>query len=526
MVERKRAEKKPLTKNRKESNRYRGTFKHFEDDWAVDPRCREFVPPRGNVGARNPYVLAMRKLQIDKMKKNLKSEFKVRAYEKTDEPSLSPEEMKKISMQGYGITCDELRSLMEEAFREKLSFEEFFDPLFGSPLYYGIYHATLRLAKICPKQYRQSLEYLQNDPARKTGTAPLYCGSLPWNEKLGQQQQIPVGRDLQYKNNPASSKQNHGIEFNDPVQGCIADCWFISALSSVAFVETTILANNNKYTAITPPIKVFPPGYSKKSIDIPPTSESFYTDANVTTPYYAHINPTMAQQIPDKTEIWPCYYEKCFANYYQQQRTPITDPAPTHFANYDPPLYSPLNYGLTYDALEDLTGEDVTDPLKKLTRTFITNPPDLKKNPAAVIANISRILLRKLATGTFVPLRMPAIAYTYLSSVAVDAKANHAAFGEAVIYNMPGIPANHSFSLLGLYRDPNSIDYVVLRNPWGLAGDKASFNAYSQGFWTKITSNLLSAYVDVTDPKSEGIFGLHALCFMRYFESYGWTSGF
>ena len=157
---------------------------------------------RANIGARNPLTVAMHKL----------------------------EKMHQVVM----FSGTNLKTMLETAFSE-LPYEKMFDPKYASPLYFGLYRATRRLAERSPDtgRYAEALQKIKAEPQ-------------PGEEVAGQCQNLiksanPAttlgGKPLQYRDT-AAGLTNNGLEFNDPMQGCVADCWFIAAITAVALAET------------------------------------------------------------------------------------------------------------------------------------------------------------------------------------------------------------------------------------------------------------------------------------------------
>jgi hypothetical protein len=357
---------------------------------------------------------------------------------------------------------------------------------------------------------------LGEDPARKKGPGVVHK-DCPYRVKSKFPSGTINGVPVKYRDETLG-QTNEGMEFNDPVQGCVADCWLISVLSSVALVETVVNPAQKKIIR-APPINVYPPyPYWGKIYNITTTDE-YYTTNGQTLPYFGGLNP--AKPIPPAKiyESWASYYEKCFAGYYQVSRVPP-------FNQNNNPEYDDLNFRGTFGALADITGRIVSTATQGRTRDYLggTAGPD---KDVALIEKIRTSACNSgaLNDGVVLYTKKPAITYTYTSASYVPGDANLPVkkyLPAVVAYDCLGIPANHAFSLLGLYQK-NDIKYVVLRNPWGIAGDKASFSA---GLQSSLADTLsLPAPYDTLDLGAEGIFGLSSVNFMRYFEAFGWTIG-
>jgi hypothetical protein len=445
---------------------------------------------RVNIGARNPFVIAQRQLALLYKKAKKKDR------------NLDPSRYKP----------KDLRKMMKLAFKD-FPYENMFDPKSGSPVYHGIYNATARLAESCPQRYASMLEHLQQDPARKTGVLPPHCKNIQKSTKTSS---VIGNRNTQYIDTPI---KNNGIEFDDPMQGCIADCFLISALVSVAWAETNGFLPTK--LSRTTSINLYPPSIFPKPAKIT-TSLDFWTDTNVTMAYYAYTNPLMLPYYPNFYECWPSYYEKCFASYLQQNKTPP-------FSIIVSPSYDLLNYGSSFGATMDLTGKTMNINTEKYTKNYIVNGngadndsqiiEDIRINACGNIA---------LADDTFIPTKKPSTAYTYITADLVDPLANQAKYKDKsgnispVAYDDScALPANHAYSILGLYQTAGK-KYVVLRNPWGYWGEPAHFFPYVQEYLAAKLPALPNATY-INNLAAEGIFGLQSPCFMRYFEAFGWT---
>ncbi|GEM_PF-3743440 len=466
------------------------------DEPEEDNRYENMVYGRLNIGARNPVVLAINKLE---------------SMDYTVPPG--------------PYSGEDIRKLLEKAFgtSDKTPvYETLFDPANGSPVYYGIYDATARLVE-CPygaQLYGEALGVLSEDPARRTGAGgpPPEC---PYRTKSQNQSGTINGLPVKYRDETAGLT-NKGIEFNDPVQGCVADCWLIAALSSVALIELIGGWGVKKIVVdppVTPPIKVFPPSKWPNPYYITTTDE-YYTTANQTKPYFGGLNPIKPPSPAHIYESWAAFYEKCFAGYYQLLRIPP-------FVQNNNPDYSKLNFKGTFGALSDITGKIVSTTTQAETKTYLGGAGAADRD-GEMIERIRTGACKSgaLNEGFVTYTKYPAVAYTYVSQSYVPADANLPGKGynpNPVAYNCTGMPANHAFSLIGLFLK-NDNKYVVLRNPWGIAGDNASFNA---GLQASLAPGLVFPEPYHTlNLGAEGIFGLSSVNFMRYFEAFGWTFGF
>jgi hypothetical protein len=447
-----------------------------------------------NIGARNPYVLARRRLEL----KN--PEWKLSDH--------SPSGLKKM--------------VVEALTESGLTYEQLFDPQFGSPLYQGLYEKTRNLVEFNPRLYGRLAEIL-NNKIKLPGDMPPDCKNL---QKSTTQSSTIHGLNTQFNNTGANLK-NAGLEFTDPVQGCVANCWLIAAFSSVAWAESYgSYSSSTRLARTTSMLGFYPPVYStntagatvvsrptKKPIT---TSPDFYLDQNGY-PYYAHLNMhNLSQQY---YEMWPSYYEKCYAGFMPQKTN-------SSFVAINDPNYAILNYGDPFEALSDITGRLYSADTTAYTRDYFGTNGALD-NPDGIVERIRA----KACGGTafspvanavqFIKARSPAVAYTYFSESDVYSSANLSPYTSKVLYNCPGLPANHAFSILGVHQE-SCRKFVVLRNPWGTAGDTSSFNSTLQkSLATQLRTQV--PFNSMTYVEQDGIFGLDSTTFMRYFKVFGWV---
>ena len=490
---------------------------------------REAPDFRANVGVRNPFIIARRLAK-----------------------------RKELDQLNVAETPEAIREIVGSILKNSsgLEYSELFDPKSGSPLYYGMYtktknlcnnyrlsvadrsilHETKELEKnvdFSTGFYEHCLQFLKKDP-RRVGAEPSFCSSA---QKSTVQFTQAKGLSLQYRYvsppPPPVATFNDGLEFNDPVQGCLADCWLISALSSIAWAEQT--ANFSKKLSRVldqPSFWAFNAAGQWKKYFIP-VSPKYYHDEqdpaqNNREPYYARTNQYMQKY--SFYESWGSCYEKSCAGFWQQQKTPP-------FATVDDPDYGLMNYNSPFQALMDITG------LSYINSTFYTdtwlpvvpNPPHdgegiVDTLRSGICANTQFNLTK---TEEFLWARRPAVAYTYYSDTYVPALANPPNFTDTVTYDCAGMPANHAFSILGVYQEKNdgvTTQFVVLRNPWGDAGEQGDFNASLQNaLATRLQQAINASGIApkisyyTTDLGIEGIFALRCDYFMRYFEAFGWV---
>ncbi len=340
------------------------------------------VEGRGNIGARNPLVLANQKLGL----------------------------LDLDSLHGR----DSLERLLKDAFGDILKYEELFDPLLSdtqlsdSPVYTGSVHATAPSANLRTARERL-FGFLKRTPHRKfrsstgPGALPAECQNLV---KSACQSSVIGGNQTQYRD--TDGRANDGLEFDDPSQGCVADCWLLSALSSVALVETVVNPATKKLARDVSSVAVFPPSTWATPSTIT-TSNEYYTTQNGARPYFGHMNPNRVKT--GFYESWVAYYEKCFAGYYQNNRIPP-------FPQRNNPTYGSLNYKSAFGALADITGRVVSTATSGYTKDYFGTNVDTD-NPAGIITKIRSTACNNQAldpNGVILFTKKPAVAYTYMSA--------------------------------------------------------------------------------------------------------------
>jgi hypothetical protein len=487
---------------------------------------REEPDFRANIGVRNPFIIARRLAK--------------------------PAERNELNA---AKTPEDLKTVISEIFERSkdLTYQELFDPKSGSPLYYGMYTKTknlsnnyrlswadrsiLRNEKELAKNvdfytgfYEHCLQFLKKDPG-KVGAEPSFCAAA---QKSSAQYSKIKTRNSQYRNTTLPNV-NDGLEFNDPAQGCIADCWLISALSSIAWAEQVAgFPKKLSRTANQPSFWAFDPQGQWKRYLIP-VNPAYYLDGpdpqppfpDNREPYYARTNPYMDRYI--FYESWgPCYEKACAAFWERNKQPPFPNPV-------DNPDYGRMNYNSPLQALMDITGLSYTNS------TFYTsNWLPVPQPPPYDVSIVDKLLNDICGSTGFDPFkseeffwaRRPAVAYTYYSDTYVPPSANYPNFPDTVTYDCAGMAANHAFSILGVYQERNDgiiSQFVVLRNPWGDAGEQGDFDANLQNaLATRLqqainASGIASKIIYYTNLGEEGIFAFRSDYFMRYFEAFGWV---
>lgn len=394
----------------------------------------EAVPE--NVGVINPYALteAIRGERLD--------------WDKVDARQVLPETLEK-------------------------PYEQLFDPKYDSPLYTGLAfnRETLKMESR-PVRLAIGRAGIVEVAARRTDAE---AGGQPSDAdrptEARQPAEILAGVAASAAWQDVGTFFNETAEFFDPVQGAVGDCYFIAALSSVAWAKTYEISQHTRATGVT----------QQQFVDM----ITFYNSnakALVEVGEAVPVNGTgklLFARSSEPGEVWPAIYEKAYAKWRTNDST-------------DTPNILAIAGGDPVAAAHQLTG---------LTPSYYAT--------ASLTADViyQRVRENCISCKTF----NPTVAWTYPSGDASPDKVN---------YSNANLVANHAYSILGWdYR--NGLRYIILRNPWGqteatadvLTGTWTAWDAPyygGPGWWRSIN---LSA--------NDGTFGLQVETFKRYFAAFG-----
>jgi hypothetical protein len=333
------------------------------------------------------------------------------------------------------------KKLLEESLG--FAYEELFDPKHGSPLYAG----------------------LRFDPARNT----MEKADLKSTAEGPVKALIDVGTTVVWVDPGDFFEQ--GAEMLDPVQGALGDCYFIAALSSVAWARTYVIAQRARATdaagAFVDMIEFFgSAGWAKVEV-----TEQI--------PLRSPGNSYIYCRSSDPGEIWPAVYEKAYAKW----RTNDTD---------DRPNYAPIAGGDPVGAARQLTG---------LTAYYFWCKA---MTPSAIYQKVRE---NSISMKTFNPM----VAWTYPSGDASPDKVN---------YTNATLVANHAYSIVG-WQYLNGQGYVVLRNPWGT--HEATMNV-AGGTWVSWDAPYYGGpgfWRPISFATNDGVFALRVDTFKSYFAGLG-----
>jgi len=310
----------------------------------------------------------------------------------------------------------------------------------------------------------------------------------------------------------------------DPVQGSAPDCWFVAALSSVAWQDSSSLES-----IIDDEMMYFfddNATYGNDFLDVP-----IWQELPLKTP----TEPAGAKA-GGNDETYPAQFEMGIAKFVN---TP-------HVSKRNDPNICAMPAGDPQWALMALT---LTDPWIAQIRVNLSGESTLKAKIARFekeVTNTKSYRLFKAANvyhaGFSHQIRYPCVAWTYCSGDPDITKLIPpkgfcldnpiASAGSGVVYDNEILVANHSYSLLGMCTD-NGTKYVVLRNPYGLNSE----------ITTALNVTLLSTSLQLDPKKSpgtvipicppaasgggttiyKGVFALKSTDFANYFAGFGWV---
>lgn len=253
-------------------------------------------------------------------------------------------------------------------------------------------------------------------------------------------------------------------EYFDPVQGALGDCYFIAALSAVAWSRPYVIMQRSRATGAAAASFVDRIDFYSGGLKTMEVSERV--------PLVTSTNAWIYARSSEAGEIWPAVYEKAFAKWKTNDAT-------------DEPNYGPIAGGWPVQATTELTNlTGVTKTCSALSEDDIWT---------AVRSNC-------LSYRTFNPMT----AWTFCQTPS------------PVEYGGTGIVGYHAYTILG-WAYVNNTKYIVLRNPWGhnspvINSLPGNWSAYDTSFWRSVPLN------------AGGVFAIPAGTFKKYYWQFGWAS--
>lgn len=262
---------------------------------------------------------------------------------------------------------------------------------------------------------------------------------------------------------------NEGTEFFDPIQGAVANCYYIAALSAVAWAKPYLIAQRTRAIGsgqqqFVDMIRFYKPdsgGVLDKEIEVT-ESIPLTMGGNF---IYASSSET--------EEIWPAVYEKAYA----KLKTGISG---------DHPDITATAWGDCVWATAQLTGG----------KRYYYNTPSYSADDLWNLVRANSVSYR-----TFNPMTT----WTYSSGDAT---------GKKIVYADATIVASHCYTVLG-WAYHNDRKYIVLRNPWG--NTEATVATLNSTIWM----HDISWWRPINLAAVDGTFAMEAWAFKTYFAGLG-----
>jgi hypothetical protein len=358
--------------------------------------------------------------------------------------------------------------ILEEVFKRPIY--KLLDPKFNSPLFPGLnLKKDFSFEKAPLKDLTIRKEIKREDISNTVFPSHLSKLLLTADiEDLSKKKKEWETEDFEWKD--VGHFFNKAADFFDPIQGSVANCYFIAALSSVAWTRPFQIAHRTRSSGPSQEeyfcmIKF----YRKGSLD---TKNANTREIEVTEklPVLVGTNRSIYARSFDPNEIWPGVYEKAFAKWITRNNT-------------DSPNIPATAWGSAARAVKQLTNFS-----KDNYRT--TRWRSAKSLYDFVSGNSQN---RKT--------KYPMVAATYQSADEAPG---------SITYSDLNLAASHEYSVLGHFMRSNK-RYIVLRNPWGVSYDTSltisgTYLAKHVSWWKHITLG------------TRGVFAIEAPEFKRYFK--------
>lgn len=348
-------------------------------------------------------------------------------------------------------------------------YQELFDPYHNSPVYGGMEGVKERSKKLNP------------------GAGAFKPCDNPPND---------------WKPLQLSWRSGGAYKYDDSVQGCLANCYFLAALSSVVWTLPNFLSGTDGVAGFY--YKKDDQTTSRKVIGNTQTGTT--KDINVYVPSGGTKEVKYAFSSRGDVE-WVSFYEKAYSVFrwwYDNGK-----PSPINTPERDRPPMNNLNFGDPLQGLYNLTGRKYYSAPEDL-RTYWTQPSMIQRGS---LSAYDRLLSKNIeaSASDSKRTRNPTVAWTFPTGYENNT--------QYIEYLDEYIPANHAFSVLGIHV-VNSTKYIILRNSFGPAwfGDpKTTTNLLLQGNYA------VSDRTAINLADNDGIFGITDDAFSNYFQGFGWV---
>jgi len=319
----------------------------------------------------------------------------------------------------------------------------------------------------------------------------------------------------------------------DPIQGNVADCYFMASLGSCAWNTTLTVPQipirpaDNTAASFTIPFW----SYNKA---LPLTTATVFVPAAKTVsnalPLGSNGLPLYAQLTPSN-EIWAAIYEKAFAVF-----------AGCTIIDGNPVISELATKGKPSDALSvlvNLTKKKFSFTAGPLPQTACTtNPPSYTFN-GQTYADYFEIIKTGCNPNAAASLQLsgktkyPMVAWTYDSDsyLPQDWKAKGMKYRTETTNLDRMLVAKHTYSVLGYYYPTGGSKYIVLRDPLGKWGTtlpqedpviKSCLPPAGSPKWDPVLDQSKFPRRDI-QPCPNGVFGLSVDAFTGCFSGFGWV---
>jgi hypothetical protein len=262
---------------------------------------------------------------------------------------------------------------------------------------------------------------------------------------------------------------NETAEFFDPIQGNVANCYYIAALSAVAWARPFMIKHMTRATGMNQE------NFNNQiSFYLPDSNSQIDKNIEVSSSIpLAASNDYIYARSSEGDETWPCILEKAFAKF----KTGVT---------HDHPDITATAWGDTVWATSILTGG----------QRHYYNTVD---HTGDALWDIIRS--NSLGRRTFNPIT----AWTYSSGDESKKKD---------IYIDTNIVASHCYTILG-WEYYNRNKYIIIRNPWGHT--EATVNTLN----STVFLHDISWWRPINLTTVDGVFAIEASTFQQYFAGIG-----
>ena len=333
-----------------------------------------------------------------------------------------------------------------------------------------------------PKQKAMRAEVASSPLQRvATGAAPPCTANVVWQPCTGGACPPPP---------PPGSDGDYGLLFGThPIQGCAPDCYFIAALSSLAWTDPASLMG-----AAGDPDR-FDYFFTAVDSSLNPEGDIIENYIDNVLPYNSGTKDLAFARSRVRDSVWPALYEKAFAVFKGMQPPATPDIPGMGFGNPVSALCSIMLYNGSARLTTGLDGHGIFKEINGLCGN----------------------------TGIGGKTQFPMVAWTYRDTPSVD----------SLSYETDLLAANHSYSILGTMV-AEDLECIVLRNPfvYSVAPPIAGVHDGSWKFtdWYSLGGTYQpgggqqrSMKLQTTDgSEGDGTFALEADAFVKYFEGYGW----